>query len=409
MCRIAVLSFHTSPLALPGTRHSGGLNVYVRAVSRELGRRGHCLDIFTRRTDPDSPSVMELAPNVRLVQLDAGPHEADKEDLYPHLPEFVRRLASYAEARGIAYDLVHSHYWLSGWAGQMLKERWGVPHVIMFHTLGEVKLRFHPGEREHPHRLEAERQIALAADRIVCASRGERDALVRLYGVPAQRVEVVPCGVDTGLFRPLGRQRARAELGLPGDVPIVLFVGRLEPLKGLDLLLRAHARLQSPALLVIVGGDERDEALRSRLRSLGRRLGSLQRVMFLPAVPHEELPLYYSAADVCAVPSHYESFGLVALESMACGTPVVASRVGGLQELVRDGETGFLVSPARPDTFARGLERLLSDPALRDALGRRARLAALGYQWPQVAERVEAIYRQVLGPRRLLTAHGGCR
>ncbi len=409
MCRIAVLSFHTSPLALPGTRYSGGLNVYVRSVSRELGRRGHCLDIFTRRTDPVSPSVMELAPNVRLVQLEAGPPDADKEDLYPHLPEFVRRLLAHAQAEGRGYDLVHSHYWLSGWAGQVLKERWGIPHVIMFHTLGEVKLRFHPGEREHPHRLEAERQIALAADRIVCASRGEKEALVRLYGVPPERVEVVPCGVDTGLFRPLGRASSREALGLPGDLPIVLFVGRLEPLKGLDLLLRAHARLSVPARLVLVGGDERDEALRQRLRALARRLGSEGHVHFLPAVPHERLPLYYSAADVCAVPSRYESFGLVALESMACGTPVVASRVGGLQELVRHGETGFLVSPAQPEPFARCLERVLCDGELREALGRRARLLALGYQWPQVAERVEAIYRQVLGPRRLLAAHGGCR
>jgi len=409
MCRIAVLSFHTSPLALPGTRHSGGLNVYVRAVSQELGRRGHCLDIFTRRSDPASPAVLELAANVRLVQLDAGPLEADKEDLYPYLPEFVRRLVAYVQAQGRGYDLLHSHYWLSGWAGQVLKERWGVPHVIMFHTLGEVKLQARPSQREPPDRLEAERQIALAADRVVCASRGEKEALVRLYGVPPERIEVVPCGVDTGLFRPLGRPQARAELGLPQEVPLVLFVGRLEPLKGLDLLLRAHARLSIPALLLIVGGDQRDEALRARLRALAQRLGTAQRVLFHPAVPHQRLPLYYSAADVCAVPSHYESFGLVALESMACATPVVASRVGGLQELVRHGQTGLLVSPAQPEPFARGLGGLLGDPALRDALGRRARLAALGYQWPQVAERVEAIYRQVLGPRRLLAAHGGCR
>ncbi|GBD13342.1 D-inositol 3-phosphate glycosyltransferase [bacterium HR24] len=409
MCRIAVISYHTSPLAMPGTRHSGGLNVYVRTVTQELGRRGHCLDIFTRRTDPHSPQVQHLAPNVRLVQLAAGPLDAEKEDLYAYLPEFVRRLVAFADADGARYDLVHSHYWLSGWAGQVLKQRWGVPHVIMFHTLGEVKLRARPEEREHPHRLAAEREIAASADRVVCPSQGEKEALVRLYGVPSGRVHVVPCGVDTALFSPRDRVQARAQLGLAVDSPVVLFVGRLEPFKGLDLLLRAHARLSLPALLLIVGGDQRDEALRERLRNLARRLGTAERVTFLDAVPHERLPLYYGAADVCAVPSHYESFGLAALESMACGTPVVACRVGGLQEVVRDRVTGFLVPRSSPDQFAARLEQLLRDPSLRDSLGRRARLVALGYQWAQVAERVEAIYREVLGPRRLVTAHGGCR
>ncbi|GBD14170.1 D-inositol 3-phosphate glycosyltransferase [bacterium HR25] len=408
MCRIAVLTYHSSPLALPGTRDSGGMNVYVREVGKELGRRGHCLDIFTRRAAPDSPAVQPLAGNVRLVQIEAGPWEADKEDLYTYLPQFVRGVMAFAEREGRAYDLVHSHYWLSGWAGQLLKERWRLPHVMMFHTLGEVK-SLTMGQREPAHRIRAERELARGADRIICPSQDERRMLERLYGVEGERIRVVPCGVDARLFHPADKAAARARLGLPDDLPLVLFVGRLEAIKGLDLLLRAFALLQTPARLLIVGGDERDDERRQRLERLARALSIRERLEFRPAVPHEELPLHYNAADVCAVPSYYESFGLVALEAMACGVPVVASGVGGLRDTVLDGETGYLVPTPQPRSFARRLEALLADAALRQRLGEAARRQVARYDWQRVADGVESTYRELLGHRHPTYVHGGCR
>jgi len=403
VCRIAILSIHTSPLALPGTRDSGGMNVYVRELARRLGQRGHRVDIFTRSREPRAPRTEEVAHQVQLVYLPAGPGEASKEELYRYLPEFVRGVIAYAEAHGGPYDLVHSHYWLSGWAGQILKARWNVPHLIMFHTLGEAKVAV--GGREPSHRLQAERHIAQEADRIVCASRNEAETLARLYKVPREKTAVIPCGVDTDLFRPLDRREARRLLGLPLERPIALFVGRLEPVKGLDTLLRALSQLPSSVLLLVVGGDEGDNAGRQCLRELARNLGVEGQVAFRPAVPHEMLPLWYNAADVCVIPSHYESFGMVALEAMACGVPVVASRVGGLQETVIDGATGLLVWPPRPDVLAPRLAALLEDEALRRRLGQEARRRAQAYHWEAVATQVESLYRQLLGPRRLVACH----
>lgn len=401
MCRIAVLSVHSSPLALPGTRDSGGMNVYVRELACRLGQRGHQVDIFTRTSGP--AKVEEVDRQVRLVHMPAGPPGTDKEGLYQYLPELARKIGAYAEAQGNPYDLVHSHYWLSGWVGQMLKARWRVPHLIMFHTLAEAKVA--AGGREPPHRLQAERRIAQEADRIVCASHHEAEILARLYHVPRERMVVIPCGVDTGLFRPLAQEMARRLLGLPQGRPILLFVGRLEPLKGLDALMRAVALLPPSVLLLVVGGEE-DHAGRRSLRDLARSLGVEERVRFQPAVPHPTLPLWYNAADICIIPSLYETFGMVALEAMACGLPVVATKVGGLQETIVDGVSGVLFWPPRADVLAHRLTELLADEQLRRRLGQEARRRAQAYAWEKVATQVEALYRQLLGPRRLVACHG---
>ncbi len=404
MCRIAILSIHTSPLALPGTQDSGGMNVYVRELAHRLSRRGHQVDIFTRSRWPIGPTVEGIDRQVRLVHIPAGPPKASKEELYRYLPEFVRGVIAYAETHGGPYDLVHSHYWLSGWAGQILKARWGVPHLIMFHTLGEAKVA--AGGREPIHRLRAERHIAQEADRIVCASRSEAETLARLYGVPWERMAVIPCGVDTHRFRPYPQAEARRLLGLPLDRPIALFVGRLEPVKGLDTLLRALALLPPAVLLLVVGGDPRPHPRQERLRRLAQALGLAGRVAFRPAVPHHMLPLWYNAADLCIIPSRYETFGMVALEAMACGVPVIASRVGGLQETIIDGVTGLLVWPPRPEALAHSIASLLADEEARRRLGEEARRRAQAYDWESVASQVESLYRQLLGPRRLLACHG---
>ncbi|KKL52569.1 hypothetical protein LCGC14_2284170, partial [marine sediment metagenome] len=291
-------------------------------------------------------------------------------------------------------------YWLSGWVGQALKARWNVPHVIMFHTLGEVKNRAHISQREPDYRIAGERLVAQGADRIICASEGERRALTEHYGVPPARAVQVPCGVDTDHFRPRSRVRARRRLCLPQDEPLVLYVGRIEPLKGIDILLRAAAETEGRFCLLVVGGDSRDARRKAELRRLAAEMGIAERVFFQDAVSHERLPLYYNAADICVVPSYYESFGLVAVEAMACGVPVVASRVGGLLETVRHGETGYLVSQRCPEPFAERLELLLDNELLRRSLGRMARSAVERFRWAEVASQVEDVYHELVSQYR---------
>ncbi len=402
MCNIAVVTYHTSPLALPGTRDSGGLNVYVRELSRELERRGHTIDIFTRRTDADTPEATLIGSSTRVVQVEAGPFAADKRALRRHMETFRQGVMAFAE-RDLAprrYDLVHGHYWMSGWVGQTLAECWDAPHVVMFHTLAEAKNRHHPGEREPRYRIAGERAVAQRADRIICAGEGERDLLRELYGVPASRVSIVPCGVDTLNFRPMDGRRAKELMGLDPDIPVLLFVGRIEPLKGIDVVIRASAHLEGRFQLLVVGGDAKDLRRKRDLQKLAREIGVAGNVVFADAVPHSELPGVYNAADVCVVPSYYESFGLVALEAMACGVPVVASRVGGLKETVQDGRTGYLVPWRCPEPFAERLDLLLTNESLRRTLGREARAAAERFRWPEIAAQVETVYHDLVSVYR---------
>jgi D-inositol-3-phosphate glycosyltransferase len=400
MCNIAVVSVHTSPLARPGTRDSGGMNVYIRQLSHEMGRRAHTMDIFTRRTDPDTPEVTVIDERTRVIQIDAGAPGAEKASLRRFLPAFRDGVLAFQRRDGRTYDLVHSHYWLSGWVGQTLKTAWQVPHVIMFHTLGEVKNRHHLNEREPNHRIDGERLVAHGVDRVICASQGEKEMITAHYGVSPQKVTVVPCGVDTEVFRPLDKASTRRELGLAAKEQVVLFVGRIEPLKGIDLLLRAVSSLDSRFHVLVIGGDGKDVARKSELAALAAELRIAGKVTFLDAVPHDALPLYYNAADICVVPSYYESFGLVAVEAMACGVPVIASRVGGLKETVQDGQTGYLIPWLCPEPFAERLELLLNNEPLRRSLGREARVAAERYHWSEVAARVEDVYHDLVSQYR---------
>lgn len=396
--RIAVISAHTSPLVTPGCRESGGMNVYVRELSRELGRRGYLLDIFTRRYDESTPSVLIPFENVRVVHLRAGREDEDgKHTLLHHLQDFERELVAFQAVEGIDYDLLHTHYWLSGCVGLELRARWQVPLVAMSHTLAEEKNRLPVGEKEPVRRLLAERRIAQEADVIVCAGDHERRVLVETYEANPRHIAVIPCGVDVNRFRPLDQSASRHALGMDGR-SVLLFVGRIEPLKGVDILLEAAARLAGgPApQVVIVGGDATGESETARLRSLAAEIGLDGRARFIGPVEHERLPLYYNAADVCVVPSYYESFGLVALEAMACGTPVVASRVGGLNETVRDSETGFLVPSHEPVAFADRIATLLADERRRRAFGQAAREAVSAFAWSNVADAIESVYLGLL-------------
>jgi D-inositol-3-phosphate glycosyltransferase len=399
--RVAMICAHTSPLATLGGRATGGLNVHVRELSRELGARGHAVDVYTRRESPDAPEVQPIGPNARVIHVAAGPQAAvDKESIPAYLGEFERGIAAFAERDGAAYDLIHSHYWMSGSAALGLARRWRAPHVAMFHTLGEVKNRARITEHETAARIDAERAIAAVADSIVVATAHERDLLVSLYAADRARIAVVPCGVDLDLFAPMEKEAARARLQLADADRIILFVGRIEPLKGIDILINAAAQLHDNEnfRVLIVGGDARAEAELDQLRALAARLGVDHHIAFVGAVEHEDLPLYYNAADVCVVPSYYESFGMVAVEAMACGTPVVASRVGGLASTVSDGETGYLIPWRCPEPFAERLELLLDNDELRASFGRAGREAVERYRWANVAEAVAALYDSVSTP-----------
>ena len=395
--RIAQVSYHTNPVAPLGGRHTGGMNVYVSELSRELARRGHHVDLFTRR-DGERPEVTALAPGLRLVKLSAGPPAPlEKELLTPFVPAFVAEMARFAANEGETYDLVHSHYWQGIAAGEPFARAQGAPHLVMFHTLGEVKNRARVSEEEPGERIGRERELAASADAIITASGHEHDLLARYYDADPARMVSIPCGIDTDLFRPRDRDECRRELDIEADRPVLLWVGRLEKLKGVDILIDAVAQLDEPdVLLLVVGGDEHGQVLRAELEAQAQEAGLGGNIRFTGAVPHEELPAWYSAADVCVVPSYYESFGLVAVEAMACGTPVVASRVGGLVSTVTDGVNGYLIPWRCPEPFAEKLEVLIRNPELRANFARSARESVQRFRWDEIARRMDALYEDVI-------------
>jgi len=369
------------------------MNVYVLELSRELADAGHTVDIFTRREDA-APRIERIAPNLRLIRIDAGPNQPlKKEEMIPFIPDFVKGIRGLIEETGDAYDIVHSHYWQSGLAGGDIAKALAIPHVMMFHTLGEVKNRARTSELEPSLRIEGERALVAGADVVMTASSHERDLLQRYYGANPDRLVTIPCGVDLDLFQPLDQAQSRRELGLQPEAPILLWVGRLEKLKGVDILIEALAQLdERDFTLMLVGGDEHAADLKEELRSQAVEAGIAANIRFEGPVPHERLPVYYNAADVCVVPSYYESFGLVAVESMACGTPVVASRVGGLISTVTDGVTGYLIPWRCPEPFAEKLEVILNNPELRANFSLSARKSVEKFRWSNIAGAVSELY-----------------
>jgi D-inositol-3-phosphate glycosyltransferase len=402
MTRIAMLSVHTCPLAALGGKETGGMNVYVRELSRELGRMGFHVDVFTRSQNAQVPRVVWMGERVRVIHLVAGPERPlPREHTYHYLEQFVDSLETFRVEEGITYDLIHGHYWLSGVVGLELRRRWGVPLLQMFHTLGALKNEVARSADEHepPLRLEEEARVVREADRLIAATPVDRAHLIWYYEAPPQRIGVVPCGVDTTLFRPIAPTEAKAVLGL-SDAPVVLYVGRLAPIKGLETLLESFSKLrheQAPTCLIVGGGlDEPANGQLSALQARAQALGIEERVWFLGAQPQERLPYFYSAAQVTVMPSYYESFGMVALEAMACGSPVIASRVGGLTVTVDDGVNGFLVPEADPEALADRLVLLLDDEPLRRRLGSQAVTLASRFRWPCIAEKIQDTYEEFL-------------
>lgn len=397
--RAAFIAFHACPLAAPGQGKSGGMNVYVRELSRAMGESGIPVDIFTRKHDEAGNSVEWITPNVRVIHLPGGPLGAGVGELYGHLPGFLESVRSFREAEGIDYDVVHSHYWLSAWIGQRLAQGMGIPHVVTFHTLALIKMQSRAGESEPAEREAVERDAMLTADRIIAFSGHERDAMARLYGADPSKVMLAPCGVDLAKFKPLDQKEARRRLGLNGE-KVLLYVGRVEPLKGLDLLVEAAAQMEAGdenVRMMVVGGGGPGEPETDRVRRLAEERQVDGLIDFVGRVDHDELPLYYNAADVCVVPSYYESFGLVALESMACGTPVVATRVGGLPTIVHHGHTGFLKSWRCPEAFANSVEMIFASAGLQESMGAAARRRAELMGWSNVALMISEEYRALAG------------
>lgn len=398
---LAMLSTHTCPLAALGGWETGGMNVYVRELGRALGARDVEVDIYTRRQSRDVPDIVAYAPGVRVIHIDAGPQRhVDKYDVLDYLPEFACGVQRFRALTGTTYDLIHGHYWLSGRLGSLFSEHWGVPLVSTFHTLAQVKNRVAEtaAESEQTVRYEIERRTMAHSDRIIALSPTDQRQLVQHYGRLAP-ITLIPGGVNLDEFRPRGREAARHELGLPVDGRILLFVGRIQRLKGLDVLLEAVARLRDPSThLLIVGGQaatDQEGREMQRLAAIIGKLGLGDQTRLVGAVPHAELPLYYSAADATVMPSSYESFGLVGVESLACGTPVVATRVGGLTAVVRDGENGFLVPWRDPGLFAARLKRVLEEPALRAHMASKARESVRDYGWDRVASDHLAVYTEL--------------
>jgi len=396
---VAVISYHSSPLQEPGSGDAGGMTVYVRNLAEALAARGVTTDVFTRAEASDRTPVT-VSPGVRVIPIAAGPvAPVPKEDLQPHITDFVSGIRAFAQSQRLSYDLVHSHYWQSGVAGTALSGAWGVPLVHSHHTLGRVKNHFlAPGDRPEPDlRLAGEDEVIAAADVLVASTDDELGYLSCLYGASHDRLKTLHPGVDHERFRPLDAAAARRELGL-GQGAVMLFVGRLQPLKGADLALRALEELM-PALdgevsLVLVGGasGRGGAAEVDRLRALAESLGVSDRVSFVGPQPHHRLPLFYNASDVVTVCSHSESFGLAALEAHACGVPVVASPVGGLSHIVRDGRSGFLVAERDPAIFAARLKTLLSDRDLHARFSAEAIDAASGFSWSRTASEFVELY-----------------
>ena len=407
--RLAVISLHTSPSDQPGTGDAGGMNVYIRSVARLLAEQGIAVDVFTRSRSKRSPRVEVLAPGSRLIRVPAGPPgPVKKEDLPRLLPTFLGGVLAHAagdhhQGAHSPYDVVHSHYWLSGWVGTHAKEIWGAPHVTSFHTLGKVK-NSATSSAEPPIRLQGEQRVVRRADRILAPTATEAGHLMDLYGADPRQIRIVAPGVDRRIFAPMPKDEARARLHL-GDRRLLLFVGRLQPHKGPDVAIRAFAEavrtdpsLTEGLVLWLVGGPSGEASAReiTRLNALAAAAGMADRVSIVAPQPHSSLATYYSAADALLVPSRSESFGLTALEAKACGTPVIGAASTGLRHVVVDGETGFLVEGWDPQRYSDRILALLGDPELARRMREAAPRHARRFSWDSTVRGLRGVYRELL-------------
>lgn len=410
MINIAMISFHTCPLATLGGKDTGGMNVYVHQLTRHLGQMGIHVDVYTRSQDEHVPHILhDLGYGNRVVHVPSGPEvPLPKSELVRYIPKFVDGILQFAKDKNIQYDIIHSHYWMSGVAAIELRKKWNIPIINMFHTLGLMKNRIarSPNEIEGDYRMDGERKVIAEADRLIAATLAEKSQLEFLYEAPSAKIAVIPPGVDTSMFYPIPKEEAKEVIGIDANSNMILFVGRIEPLKGIDSLIQAISLIQKrgeldccPHNLAIIGGEpdaspEEMNAEMAKLQDMVEELHIENLVIFLGKQDQKMLPYYYSSSEVVVMPSHYESFGMVALESMACGTPVVASQVGGLAFLVRDQETGFVVPGNDIETMANRLVQIIKFKDLQLKLGRQSAAYAKNYDWKIISEKINEVYHQ---------------
>ena len=412
--RVAMLSVHACPMAKLGGRDSGGMNVYIRELARDLARRGIEVDVYTRQREHDHPKIQEIVPGARVIHIESGPvRYLPKMDVYDRLEEFTAGVDAYVAEQGLRYDLIHSHYWLSAEVARVLAPKWGVPRIQMFHTLGLVKREVmdEDVDAESDVRIEIERRAVRESAAVVAASEIEAGELEQLYAADPAKLRIIPCGVDPEVFHPARQADARRTLGRDECERLILFVGRIEQIKGIDVLLRAiglvfraYSELRGEICLLVVGGaldatDSEGETEKIvELRRLVHEHRLEDTVDFVGSQDQPRLALFYNAADLCAVPSLTESFGLVALEAMACGTPVVGTRVGGLQSIIENNVSGLLVTAGDDEALAEAMARVLLDPALRLSLAAGARERAKAFSWRRVGEAIAELYADLMQP-----------
>lgn len=402
--KIAILSVHSSPLGQPGARDTGGMSIYIRELTRELARQGHQIDIYTRSQDSSLPEIISLDKRARLIHIQSGEStNLDKLLIYSYAPDVACKIENFRKQNDLDYDLVFSHYWISGIAGLYLQAWWRVPHLVMFHTLGAVKNAIGIGEDEPELRIEEEALIARECDRVIASTGSEKDFIIRNCQVPSQKISVIPCGVNMQTFQPMDRLKARKELGLANG-KIILFVGRIERLKGIDKLIQAMPYLRefNPKLL-IVGEDGNRQGEVNKLKIMAAELAIADSVFFPGLIDYDRLPYYYNAADVCVLPSYYESFGLVPLESLACGTPVISTDVGDLHNIIRDGETGFVLADSRPFNLADKLRIILSDKPQKLASRMSTRASVSRFEWQNIASSIEAEFKAITAKNKVMS------
>jgi D-inositol-3-phosphate glycosyltransferase len=386
-------------MKMPGSRDTGGMNVYIRELARELAKRGHTIDIYTMAHQPQHGTPINLGQNVRLIHLKTGvDEEVPKLAIYDYIQRLTCGAEDFRKYNQMEYDLIHSHYWLSGLVGRQLQASWHVPHAVMFHTLGAVKNSIGIGEYEPELRIESEQEVVDSCDRIIASTAKEKRDLIKHYGASPDKVAIIPCGVNMDLFKPVDKEIARKELGLDHQ-KVVLFVGRIEPLKGLEQLLIAlnHIKSEKPPLLMIVGGDEYSQGQMQTLQRIAKEQHIEDRVTFVGCVAQDRLPLFYSAADICAIPSYYESFGMVALESLACGTPIVATNVGNMRHIIRRSEMGRLAKDNSPHNLAGKILELLYQQKDDEQHIKIRRDRMTGFSWATIADRILQEYDRLLG------------
>ena len=407
--RIAMLSVHSSPLGKLGSQDTGGMSVYIRELARQLGRIGQRVDIYTRFEKKHQDKEVSLSENVRLIRLDMGDNgPVPKDSLVNYLPLFFDSMESYRSRHHLCYDLIHSHYWLSGRVGVVAQRKWNVPHLVTFHTTGMAKKISCGNENESRFRLIAEKKLAHECDRIIAPTKREKALLSRYYSIPSGKIGLVPCGVNLGRFHPVPQDQARRQLGLEKSGPLILYVGRFAPVKGIERLIDAMIYLRSnypDLVLMIIGGDGHASSSFHALSRKARKLGIHGSVKFEGRILHDKLPFYYSAADVLAVPSYYESFGLVALESLACGTPVVASRVGAMDSLVQRGKTGAIVDFPGPQRIAHAIDEVIMMLARGLISQESVRGSVMGHGWQKIASAILSEYLAVIQSNGSSTAN----